>query len=64
MSITCCKDCEFREPGCHADCKSYIEQTKLQNEIKASKEIDRQAHIVNSALLKSYSHPLLRMSRK
>lgn len=45
MSITPCKDCEARYPGCHGKCKDYItwraeydkdkEQKRIQKEIEA-----------------------------
>lgn len=25
-SITCCKDCTDREPGCHGICETYLKQ--------------------------------------
>lgn len=33
-SITCCKDCQKRYPGCHDHCETFIEESKEWQEKK------------------------------
>lgn len=35
MSITCCKDCSKRHPGCHSKCSKYIKEKSEWEEIRA-----------------------------
>lgn len=53
--ITCCKDCEKRQIGCHSTCEEYIAQAKR---LKKEREIDRQNKLCDYAqydrILKSY----------
>lgn len=34
-SITCCKDCSNRVPGCHGTCEKYIQQKAEYEDQKA-----------------------------
>lgn len=41
MAILCCKDCEDRSPGCHANCKQYKrEKYELQQAKKFLRSFD------------------------
>ena len=40
--ITCCKNCDKRFVGCHAQCKEYNEQKK---ELAVAKELKRVEYV-------------------
>ena len=56
-----CLGCEERELGCHAHCQSYIDWTKLREEIKA---VDRREKDVARALNAIKEEGLRNMKRK
>lgn len=44
-----CKNCEFREVGCHAKCKTYMNWAK---EHETAREKDRTERVINFTLRK------------
>ncbi len=55
--ITCCKDCENRELGCHGSCEAYI-QEKAKND-----EFNRQVRLSKEILAYNKDHRLELRSR-
>jgi hypothetical protein len=45
--ITCCKDCENRQPGCHGTCEKYLTQ---RAELDAVKVAQRKKNNINQGL--------------
>lgn len=37
-TITCCKDCPNRFPGCHSTCEKYIQQKNEYEKAKAERK--------------------------
>lgn len=45
MKITCCKNCQGRYPGCHAECDLYIEQKEHLNKFNEKKRAENEARM-------------------
>lgn len=52
MKKDCCKNCERRHEGCHADCKDYIETFVKGKEEKAPDVWFEYIRVKNAKMLK------------